>query len=177
MNYNWILIGEVVATQGNKGEIRVILHTDFPERFETMDEILLFHRGSDDPDLTLGLEYSRLHKGFMVLKLKDVDTINAALEFKGMQIKVSRDQVVPLPPGSNYIFDLIGLNVETTEGLRIGKITDVLQTGANDVYVIQANPKVTQNQEVLIPVIDEVVLEIDLVQGRIVINLLDGLLD
>lgn len=177
MDYNWILIGEVVATQGNKGEIRVFPHTDFPERFETMDEVFLFHRSSDDPDLKLELENSRLHKGFAILKLKSVDTINDALKFKGMEIKVARDQVVPLPPGSNYIFDLIGLTVETSEGLLVGKISDVLKTGANDVYVIQANPEITQNQEILIPVIDDVVLEIDITRGRVMINLLDGLLD
>lgn len=177
MNYNWILIGEIVSTQGNKGEVRVFSHTEFPERFESMDQVLLFNKNSDQPDYEAILEASRLHNGFIILKFKDVDTIDAALKLKGMEIRVAPDQVVPLPPGRYYIFELIGLQVITSEGIIIGKITDVLQTGANDVYVVEANPQVTSKREVLIPVIDQVVLDIDLDQGRVEIDLLDGLLD
>ena len=94
-----------------------------------------------------------------------------------MFIKVGRDEVVPLPEGSYYIFELVGLECVTTTGVSLGRITDVLQTGANDVYVVKPNPGVTTMSEILIPAIDEVVLDISLEKGQVLIELMDGLLD
>ncbi|HHT37251.1 MAG: ribosome maturation factor RimM [Candidatus Wallacebacter cryptica] len=177
MRYKWILIGEIVSAQGNKGEVRIVGHTDFPERFLSMDHVLLFRKAASEPAYRLEIEHSRMHKGFIILKLAGIDTIDQALALKGLEIKVDRSDVVPLPSGRNYIFELIGLKVVTTEGLELGEITDVLQTGANDVYVVKPNPGVTQNREILIPVIAEVVLEVDLDKQLVLVNLLDGLLD
>lgn len=177
MEIKWILIGEVVATQGNKGEIRVIPHTDFPDRFATMEEIVLFKPGSNNPELKFKLEKARLHKSFVILKLEGVDNITEAEKIRGMEIKVGTDQVVPLPEGQNYIFELLGLKVYTTDQLFLGVITEVLKTGANDVYIVKPEPGITKLKEILIPVIDEVVLDIDLEKQTILVNLLDGLLE
>lgn len=178
MTMDWILIGEIVATQGNKGEVRVIPHTDFPERFETMEQIQLFKPVSTAPEVVLLLERVRFHKGFVILKLVGIESINDALTLKGMQIKVSHNEAYPLPEGRHYIFDLIGLNVVTTEGLHLGKITDVLlSSGANDVYVVRPRPGITKLNEILIPVIDRVVLDIDMAKEQVLISLLDGLLE
>lgn len=175
---DWILIGEIVATQGNKGEVRTMPHTEFPDRFGTMDHVNLFRPNSTEPDLVLPLLSFRLHKEFVVLKLKGIDSINEAQTLKGMQIKVGRDEVVPLPEGRNYIFDLIGLDVVTEDDLHLGVISDVLQHQlANDVYVVKPSPGITKLDEILIPVIDDVVLDIDLEKHRVVIHLLDGLLE
>lgn len=92
-------------------------------------------------------------------------------------IKVGLDELMPLPPGRYYIFQLIGLECVTPSGQKLGTITDVLQTGANDVYVVKPYPGVTKQREILLPVIEDVVLEIDLDGKRVVVELLDGLLD
>lgn len=174
----WVLIGEIVATQGNKGEVRVLAHTEFPERFSTMTEVLLFRRNNNlEPDFTFIVENSRFHKGFVILKLETVDNIDQALALKGLEIKVDRNDVVPLPSGRNYIFELIGLQVVTTEGLVLGEISDVLQTGANDVYIVKPQSGVTDNKEILIPVIAEVVVDINLETGSVLVDLPDGLLE
>lgn len=177
MEYKWILIGEIVSTQGNKGEIRVVAHTEFPERFLTMDQLLLFQKSGSEPAYRIKIENCRFHKGFVIIKLAGVDTIEQASALKGLEIKVHRSDVVPLPSGRNYIFELIGLKVITTEGVELGTITDVLQTGANDVYVVKPKPGITKNQEILIPVIEDVVLEVSLDNQTVLVKLLNGLLE
>lgn len=173
----WIVIGEVVGTQGNRGEIKVIPHTEFPDRFSTMEEIRLFKEGQENPTRIHELVDARFHKEALILKLKDVDDIGAAEELRKMLIKVGVDELMPLPPDRYYIFQLIGLECLTTSGRKLGKITDVLQTGANDVYVVHPEPGVTKLKEILLPVIPDVVLEIKPEEGIVVVELLEGLLD
>ncbi|HOB08413.1 MAG TPA: ribosome maturation factor RimM [Limnochordia bacterium] len=177
MEPRWILIGEIAAAHSSKGEVRVIPHTEFPERFLNMERVQLFKESDAEPALSFTVERARLHKQFVLLKLAGVDNIGQAQTLKGMLIKVDSRDVVPLPPGRHYIFQLIGLKVITTEGLELGVITDLLQTGANDVYVIDPNPGVTKQREILIPVIEPVVLDVNLETGVVLVNLLDGLLD
>lgn len=135
----WILIGEIVGWQGNRGgELKVIPHTEFPERFGEMESIRLFKQhGEEPPHGVFRLEGCRSHKGTLILKLEGVDDISGAEQLRGMLIKISTDELTPLPPGRHYIFQLIGLECVTTLGQRLGTITDVLQTGANDVYVVK----------------------------------------
>lgn len=173
----WIVIGEIVGTQGNRGEIKVIPYTEFPDRFSKMESVRLFEVKKDTPYGIFPLEGSRYHKDFLILKLEGVDSITDALQLKRMLIKVNEDELMPLPPGRFYIHQLIGLNCITTTGQNLGVITDVLQTGANDVYVVRPNPGVTKLREILIPVIPHVVLEINPAEGLVLVELLDGLLD
>lgn len=173
----WIVIGEIVGTQGNRGEIKVISHTEFPERFAQMDSVRLFRGEEEEPFGTFTVEETRWHKGALILKLETIDTISAAEDLRKMLLKVSVEELMPLPPGRHYIFQLIGLECITTSDLNLGVITDVLQTGANDIYVIRPNPGITKLKEILIPVIPEVVLEIKPEEGFVLVTLLDGLLD
>ncbi len=173
----WIVIGEIVATQGNRGEVKVIPHTEFPERFFEMDSVRLFQKNSEEPFGVFAVEACRDHQGAVVLKLEGVDSISDAERLRRLLIKVSVDELMPLPPGRHYIFQLIGLECRTTAGEKLGVITDVLQTGANDVYVIRPEAGVTKLKEILIPVIPQVVLEIKPEDGYVLIELLDGLLD
>lgn len=173
----WVVVGEIVATQGNRGEVKVIPHTEFPERFFEMDSVRLFSENSDEPYGVFAVEASRDHQGAVVLKLGGVDSISDAERLRKMLIKVSVDELMPLPPGRHYIFQLIGLECQTTAGEKLGVITDVLQTGANDVYVIRPYAGVTKLKEILIPVIPHVVLEIKPEEGYVLVELLDGLLD
>lgn len=173
----WIVVGEVVSTQGNQGEIKVIPHTEFPERFYTMEKLRLFRGDDREPSGTYAVEGCREHKGALILKLVDVDSISEAEELRKMLIKVPVDELMPLPPGRHYIFQIIGLEARTSSGQKLGVITDVLQTGANDVYVIKPDVGVTKLKEILIPVVPHVVLEIRPDDGYVLIELLEGLLD
>lgn len=173
----WILIGEIVGRQGNRGEVKVIPHTEFPERFGEMEAIRLFKQDDEEPFGLFRLEGCRSHKGALILKLEGVDDISGAEQLRDMLIKVSIAELTPLPPDRHYIFQLIGLECITPSGQKLGRISDVLQTGANDVYVVKPCPGVTRQREILIPVISEVVLQIDLENKRVVVKLLEGLLD
>lgn len=173
----WVVIGEIVAAQGNRGEVKIIPHTEFPERFFEMETIRLFQRDGEEPFGIYPLEGCREHKGALIMKLEGVDDISGAEELRKMLIKVSVDELMPLPPGRFYIFQLIGLECVTTSGIKLGQIIDVLQTGANDVYVVKPRAGVTKLREILIPVIPQVVLEIKPEDGFVLVELLEGLLD
>ncbi|NLL41983.1 MAG: 16S rRNA processing protein RimM [Firmicutes bacterium] len=173
----FVVIGEIVSPQGNRGEVKVIPYTERPERFFEMESVLLFAENSAEPAGLFAIEGCREHKGAIVLKLEGVDTISEAEDLRKMLIKLSVDELEPLPPGRYYVFQLIGLECKTVSGEKLGVITDVLQTGANDVYVIKPYAGVTKLREVLIPVIPQVVLEIKPEEGYVLVELLDGLLD
>jgi len=177
MRVKWVLIGEVATSHGIRGEIKVIPHTDFPERFEGMTEVLFFGPADQEPRFGRRVENVRFHKGAVILKLGGVDSIEEAQALRGMQIKVAADDVVPLPEGSYYMFQLLGLECITTSGMCLGHITDVLSTGANDVYVVKPLPGVTSQDEILIPVLPHVVRQVDLERGQVLIELMDGLLE
>lgn len=173
----WIVVGEIVSTQGNRGEIKVIPHTEFPERFSVMESVRLFKGDDQEPFGVFPVEGFREHKDAIILKLTGVDSISDAERLRKMLIKISVDELMPLPPGRHYIFQIIGLECQTSSGEKLGVITDVLQTGANDVYVIRPYAGVTKLKEILIPVIPHVVLEVKPDDGYVLVELLDGLLD
>ncbi|RKO66621.1 ribosome maturation factor RimM [Desulfofundulus salinus] len=166
----YINIGKIVTTQGHRGEVRVFPLTDFPERFEQMDEVIIYHNGERK---TYHIEKTRRHKGFIVLKFREVPDMNAALALKGALLQVTTEQLVALPEDTYYIFEIIDLDVYTLGGEWLGKVTDVLTTGANDVYVVQEEGK----RPLLIPALKSVVRNIDLDQKRMVVDLPPGLRD
>ncbi len=173
----WIVVGEIVGTQGRNGEVKVVPHTDFPERFAEMAVVRLFRPKQEDSWRCLRVERYWFHKQFVILKLETVESIDDAQTLRGMEIRVSPDELFELPDGRFYVFDLIGLDVVTELGVVVGSIEEVLQTGANDVFVVRPRPGITKNREVLIPVIDEVVLDIVPNEGRVLVRLMDGLLE
>ena len=95
-------------------------------------------------------------------------------KYKGSTLWVTRENAVPLEENEYFIADLIGLKVVTDEGEEFGELTDVMQTGANDVYVVETYK---DKQEVLLPVIDECVLDVDLEKGIVTVHIMEGLLD
>ena len=173
----WVVVGEIVTTWGNRGEVKIIPHTEFPGRFAQMEAVRLFTEGGTEPVGVFPLEGCREHKDGILLKLKGVDSIDQAEKIRRLLIKVNEDELMPLPPGRYYIFQLIGLECQTTSGLKLGVITDVLQTGANDVYVVRPDPGLGRQEEILIPVIPQVVKDICPEDGLVIVELMDGLLD
>jgi 16S rRNA processing protein RimM len=112
------------------------------------------------------------HKRFVILTFREIPDMTAAEKLKGALLQVPRSELVPLPDGHYYIFDIVGLTVYTQEGERLGVVQDVLRTGANDVYVVQAE---SGGAPLLIPALKAVVREIDLEGGRMTVVLPEGL--
>jgi 16S rRNA processing protein RimM len=162
----WLVVGKVLAAFGTKGELRVMSQTDFPQRFEPGER--LFVEREPEP---FTIESCRWHKGQPLLKLGGVDDRDRAEMLHGRYLRVPGEQLAELEEGEYYLFQVLGLTVVTEAGLELGTIGDVLQTGANDVYVVP-----TPKGELLLPAIKDVVKDVDLKAGRMVVSLLPGLM-
>lgn len=160
--------GKIVGTHGIKGEVRIEPWCDSPEFLCAFKKLYLDENGQ-----TLIEVKSRPHKNITLAKIKGVDTIEAAEKFRGKVVYINREDIT-LDEGVNFVQDLIGLEVKDAEnGTVYGKITDVLRTGANDVYEITDS----NNKKYLAPVIDEVVEEIDIDGGFVLIHPMKGIFD
>ena len=169
MSGDYIHIGKIVNTQGRWGALRVFPLTDYPERFLDMESVKIDLNGRLRE---YQIEDASFHKKYVIIKLKGIPDMNAAQALKGGIVVVGRDELVPLPEGSYYIFDLIGMSVYDLCGERLGALSDVLKTGANDVYVIE-----TGGKPLLLPALKQVVLHIDLKGKKMVVQAPEGLTD
>jgi len=160
----FVAIGRVLAPWGRLGILKVEPATDFPERFNPSSLIYI-----DNQPLTIDAVTWR--KGMAFIKLSGIDSPDDAEELRHKEIQIPRRLVKPLPQGQYYHFQLIGLQVWTTKGKLLGSIERILNTGANDVYIVTGGQK-----EFLIPAIEDVVKEVDLAEGRMVIEPIEGLL-
>lgn len=160
MKHNdFITIGVIIAPHGVRGDLRIMPQTDFPGRFMDMDVCYID-----------GKEYhitsARFHKQFVLATFKEIPDRNAAELMAKKEIQVRREDLVELPEGRYYIFDMIGLEVHDTNGNVLGTLTDVLQPGANDVYVVSQDGEPDQ----LFAAIEDVVLDIDMDKRIMVVN-------
>jgi 16S rRNA processing protein RimM len=167
-------VGKIVNTHGIRGEIKVWPHTDFPDvRFRNGSRLLLCPPGAGaEAALEVEVQGAREHKNLFILKLKGYDNINLVEKYKGWELKVRDEDRVELGEGEYYVRDIVGATVVTEDGEKLGIITDVLSPGANDVWVVK-RPK---GGNVLLPVIDEVVLEVDVPGRTVKVHLMEGLL-
>ncbi len=169
----FLIIGKITAPRGIRGEVKVEIWTDFPERFTEMETVYI---GGDEgeanyPPRLFEVERARPHKKHILLKLGGVDTRNDAEEFRQQFLYVSTEETEPLSSEEYYVHQIIGLRVLTDEGEQLGAVSDVWPTGSNDVYVVEREGK-----PLLIPATKEVVREINLKEDCIIVKLLDGLL-
>jgi len=163
-----LAVGRISRPHGVNGEVRVELLTDVPERFEWLDTIYL---GEANPR-PVGIESVRYHQGVVLLKLAGYPTRTEADALRGQLLLVPESEAVPLAEGEYFLYQLVGLEVFTEEGAPIGRLSEVLETGANNVFVVDS-----PHRQHLIPDIPDVVREIDIEAGRLVIHLLPGLID
>lgn len=163
-------VGVISSTHGVRGEVKVYPTTDDAGRFKTLKHVLL---DTGKEQLNLEIENVKFFKNMVILKFKGYDTINDIEKYKGKDLLVTRDQAVKLGPDENFIVDLIGLKVVTDAGEAFGTLTDVIKTGANDVYEV----KTADGKEVLLPAIRECVQNVDLEAGVVTVHIMDGLLD
>lgn len=163
-------VGVISNTHGIRGEVKVYPTTDNVRRFDDLKEVIL---DTGKEQLILHVTSVKYFKNTVILKFKEFDNINDIIPYKGMDLLVTRENAIPLEEGEYYIADIIGSKVITDEDKILGTLTDVLQTGANDVYVV----KTKDGKEVLLPSIEECILDRDIENKIVKVHIMKGLLD
>jgi 16S rRNA processing protein RimM len=166
-----ITIGVIQKPRGVKGELKVLPTTDRPERFSLLKRVFL--TSPDGERRKAFVEQVRYAQGSVFLQLESYHTPEAVAAFRQWEIQIPRDEALPLSEGEYYVFDLIGLEVQTTRGDVIGHVSDVQLITGNDLLQVQS----PEGREYLIPFVEEFVKEVDVPQGKITIEPLEGLLD
>jgi len=159
-----LLIGEITSPQGLKGEVRVYPHTDFPERFSELHRVGVQCGAASIR--VLAIEKVRVAGNVIILKLEGTDSRDDAERLRGARLLISASQAVKLGEDEYYHHQLLGLEVVTTAGESLGPITAIWPTGANDVY---------ETPLALIPAVKEFVLEVDIDNGRMLVEARPGL--
>jgi 16S rRNA processing protein RimM len=165
MEKDLLIIGRILAPWGLKGDVKVEILTDYPQERFTPGK-LVYVDGS-----AMTIEGGRPHKGNIILKLDDVADADQASDLRGKYLEIPASESMPLEDDQFYHHQLIGLSVETTEGRLLGVIKRILPTGSNDVYVVDGD-----GRDLLVPAIGDVVKQVDLSRGLVVIEEIDGLL-
>jgi len=156
-----IAIGKAVAPHGVRGDVRVVPLTDYLERFHDTRTVRL------DDGRVKTVEGAKFHKQFVLLKFRGLDDRDAVEFLRGKLLLVGRDELVKLPEGHYFHFEIIGLKVYDEDGAFLGTVGDILATGANDVYITEQEGR----KPLLIPAIREVVREIDVPGGKMTVRL------
>ena len=163
-------IGVITSTHGLKGEVKVFPTTDDLNRFKTLKKCFIkTQKGYFEVEKNT----CKFFKNLVILSFKEFKDINEIEKYKSCELYVKREDAVPLEEDEYYISDVIGMDIVTEEGEQLGRLEDVMQTGANDVFVI----KLTNDKELLMPVIKECVLNIDYDAAKITVRLMKGMLD
>ncbi|MEY9969921.1 16S rRNA processing protein RimM [Lysinibacillus sp. RC46] len=169
----WFNVGRIVNTHGIRGEVRVLSTTDFEEeRFAVGIKLAAFKKDDKKPTWVT-IESMRRHKNFILLTFEGMNNINLVEPFKEGMLKITKDQMTDdlLKENEYFFHEIIGCTIVSEEGETIGAVTDILQTGANDVWVVKGTKK-----EHYIPYIEDIVKEIDVNEKKIVIHVMEGLL-
>ena len=161
-------IGQIVNTFGIKGEVKVTPFTDDITRFDDLEKVYVKTRKESK---LYKVERTRYHKNMVLLKLEGINNPEDAEILKNSFLEVDREDAIPLEEGQYFIVDLIGLDVYTDEGNLLGKVDDIYNTGANDIYVV----KDELGKQILLPGIKDVIKEVKL-DDRIVVHLIPGLI-
>lgn len=163
-------VGVIANTHGIRGEVKVFPTTDDVNRFKKLKKTIL-DTGKDH--IELNVVSAKFFKNMVILKFKEFDNINDVERYKGCDLLVTRENAVKLNKGEYFIADILEAEVFLEDGSRFGILKDVMQTGANDVYVVE----MTDGREVLIPSIPQCIVERNIEEKRVVVHLLKGLLD
>ncbi len=163
-------VGVITSTHGIQGEVKVFPTTDDARRFKYLKEVIL---DTGKEQISLEIEGVKFFKQFVILKFRGIDNINDVEKYRQKCLYVTRANAVRLGRDEYFIADLMGLLVRDEDGTEIGVLRSVLETGANDVYVIDLH----DGRELLLPAIKQCVLKVDIEAGYIMVHILDGLLD
>ena len=161
-------VGVISSTHGVRGEVKVFPTTDDVKRFKKLKKVIL---DTGKEQLPLEIEGVKFFKQFVILKFRGIDNINDIEKYKGKRLLVDREHAVKLKKDEYFIADMIGMDVFTEDGELFGALKDVMETGANDVYIIE----MSDGKEVLVPAIKQCILDVDIENRKMVIHLLEGL--
>ena len=162
-------VGVIANTHGVRGEVKVFPTTQEPERFKKLKDVIL-DTGKEKIDLEV--KSVRFFKNLVIVKFKGIDNINDIERYKRCPLLVERKDAVALEEDEYFIADMIGIQVVTEDDEPFGTLKDVMETGANDVYVIDTE----EHGEVLVPAIRECILNVDIENQKMKIHLMDGLI-
>ena len=170
MEQDLLRVGVIANTHGVHGEVKVYPTTDDMNRFKKLKQVIL---DTGKEQKTLEIASVKFFKNLAILKFKGIDNINDIEKYKGKDLLITRDQAVPLKKDEYFICDLIGCQVVTEDGSEVGELTEVLQTAANDVFVVER----TSKKEILIPYIDDCVVNVSMEEKKVIVRLLPGMTD
>jgi len=170
MKDDLLRVGVITSTHGIRGEVKVFPTTDDPERFKKLKKCIIAGK-REDVEVTVASV--KFFKQYVILKFKEFDNINDIEIYTKCDLMVTRDNAVKLEPGEFFICDLIGLKIITDEGQELGVLKEVIETGANNVYEVEAS----NGETYLIPVIDQCILAHDMENRTCTVHILPGLLD
>lgn len=162
-------VGVITQTHGVRGEVKVFPTTDDVNRFKKLKQVIL---DTGKETMPLEIQSVKFFKQFVILKFKGIDNINDIEKYKRCSLYVTREHAVPLEEDEYFIADMIGMEVCTEDGNIFGTLKDVIETGTNDVYVIES----AEHGEVLVPAIKECIRSVDIEKGQMMIHLMDGLI-
>ena len=166
----FLRVGVISSTHGIRGEVKVYPTTDDPERFLDLDEVIL---DTGREHKILEIEGVKFFKNQVILKFKGYDNINDIEKYLKKDLLVDREHAVELGENENFSADLIDMEVVTDEGTVLGTLTDVIETGANDVYAV----KTPEGKEILLPAIRDCILDVNVDEKRMTVHVMEGLLD
>ena len=165
----YLRVGVIASTHGLKGEVKVFPTTDDPERFRKLKKVYLDTGKDYMPLKVTGIKF---FKNQVILKFQEFQDINEIEKYRGKDLLIDREQAVPLAENENFIVDLIDMDVYDEEEKRLGTLTDVLPTGANDVYVVETD----EGKEILLPAIPSCILDVDVEAAKMIVRIPEGLL-
>lgn len=164
----YLEIGQIVNTFGIKGMVKIKPFTDDINRFDKLKKIYIKNK---DGKKEYQIQEVKYHKNMVLMKLEGIDTVEQADLLRQSYLLVNRDDEEPLEEGVYYIVDLIGLEVYTDEGVLLGNVDDIFNTGSNDIYVVKDG----KGKQILLPGIPDVIKAVDLEEGKITVHLIPGL--
>lgn len=168
----YLLVGEILRPHGVQGELRVRLLTEYPERIPQVPSLFLGAGVDARSTLEVHVVSMRMHQGFALIKFREYADRTQAERLRGQYIMVRLADAVPLDEGEFYLYQVIGLAVRTEDGQDLGTVAEVLETGANDVYIVHGD----RYGEVLIPVTTDTIIQTDIPGRLLTVRLPAGLL-
>lgn len=168
MKQGYFEIGQIVNTFGIKGFVKIVPFTDDLERFEELERVFVVKQKQL---IEMQIEEVKYHKNLVLVKFKGIEDINMAEKYKGCYIKIKRENARKLPKDTYFIADLIGIDVYDENGNLLGKVDDIFNNKSHDVYVIKDD----LGKQILLPSTKEVIKDVDVEKGKIIVHLIDGL--
>lgn len=168
----FLLLGEILRPHGVRGELRMRVLTAYPETIAEREEVFLGDGPEASRVLRRHVTHLRMHQGYALITFQGITNRSEAEPLRGLFVMIRTEDAVPLEDDEIYLYQIIGMTVKTTEGKTLGTVSEVIETGANDVYLVKSR----RHGDILIPATEEVIVHTDVDDNVITVNLIEGLL-